>query len=118
MGNANYSLNLDNIIEYFSYGTPGGKYLHYWLGLSDTRAEEVATKAYDIVWDAIEGTEEFSTIGVIIQLFKAAKEANYNDAELTYYLYFGFGEIESYLNPAIEVSFEPEQPDEDDLFIN
>lgn len=118
MSKANYSLNIDNILEFFDYGTPKGEYLHYWLGLSDTTAQKIANHAYNIVWDAIESPEEFSTIGVIIQLFKDAKKQGYNDAELTYYLYYGFSEIDAYINPAIEVNFEPEMPSEDEFPVN
>lgn len=119
MSKGNYSLNIDNLLEYLKYGGKEGKWLHNWLGLQDKQAQTISQEAYNIVWDEIEENEEgFDTVETINKLFRAAKEKQYSDTELTYFLYWGFSEIDSFANPTIEVSFEPEQPDERDISLN
>jgi len=114
----NYTLNIDNMLDYLSYSVSKGEYLHNWLGIKDRRAQEVSQRAYDIVWDEIEKEGDFETIEVMKELFKTAKDERFTDNELTYYLYWGFSEIDAHVNPAIEINFEPEPPEEDDLFLN
>jgi len=118
MGDTNYSLNIDNLLEYLSYAAATGQYLHNRLGIEDGRAEKVSLTAYNIVWDEIEEGEEFNTIQTIIKLLKAAKENNYNDTEITFYLYCGFSEIDAFVNPDRDNDGKPPKHREDNLFLN
>ena len=118
MSNTNYTLNIDNILEYFKYASVDAQYIHECMGLNDERAMEVSNRAYNIVWDEIESEDGFRSMDVINTLFKAAKEENYNDVELAYYLYFGFSEIDSYLNPTIELIPDEGDPSKKDVFLN
>lgn len=119
MSKGNYTLNIDNLLEYLKYGGKEGKWLHNWLGLQDGQAKAVSLEAYNIVWDEIERDEEgFDTIATIKKLLTVAKEKQYSDTELTYFLYWGFSEIDSFANPTIEVSFEPEQSDRRGISLN
>jgi uncharacterized protein Yka (UPF0111/DUF47 family) len=115
---ANYSLNIENLLEYLSLSDHQGEYLHEWLGLSDERAHSVSLRAYNIVWDNIEEEGDFNTIATIKQLFTTSQEENYNDVELFYYLYWGISEIDGHINPAIEINFESETPDTNDISLN
>ena len=119
---ASYSLNIDNLIEYLTGQYTQGRYMHSWLGIKDQRAKDVAQVAYDIVWDEIEkaeeGKEDFNAIKVLLDLFKQAKENGYSDTELVHYLYWGFSEIDAYINPAMEIVFEEERGLQNDISIN
>ena len=120
MKQANYSLNIDNVLEYITdCAVPDDEYLHSWLGIPENKAVEVGRNAYNIVWDAIEKEDEnMTTIDIIVDLLKGAKKGNYNDPELLLYLYWGFSEIEGHFNPAIEVSLELDQKPPDDFSTN
>ena len=109
MANTNYTLNLDNLIDFLNIGDEWDSPLHYWLGIPNDRAQEISNHAYNIVWDQIE-SEEFATVRTLVTLFKEAREKNYNDTELTFYLYWGFSEIDAFLNPTLQINFEEEPP--------
>jgi len=118
MGDTNYSLNIDNLLEYLNCAAAKGKYLHNRLGIEDNRARKISLTAYNIVWDEIEQGEEFNTIQTIIKLLKAAKENNYNDTEIAFYLYCGFSEIDAFVNPDRDNDDKPQKSKEDNLFLN
>ena len=114
----NYTLNIDNMLDYLSYSVSKGDHLHERLGIKDHRAQEVSQRAYDIVWDEIERDGDFETIEVMKTLLRVAKQEGYTDNECFFYLYWGFSEIDAHIHPAMEISFEPEPPEEGNLFLN
>ena len=106
MADGNYTLNFDNVIDFIKLTDAGyeeGASLHYKLGITDDRAQEISNHAYNLVWDEIE-TNEFSGSRVIGVLFRDAKAREYNDLELVFYLYWAFSEMDSFLNPNPEIS--------------
>ena len=113
MAAGNCILNLSNIEDFLKLTYVDGvegENLHYYLGIPDDRAKEIADLAYSTVWDEIE-KDEFSTIATILNLIRKVSVLDYNDPELFFYLYWGSSEIDSFLNPTLEIIFDEEKKD-------
>ncbi len=113
MGDTNYSLNISNILDFLEVTgleDSGLDLLHCRLGIEDDRAHDIGDHAYDVVWDGLEGGDEFSVIKVIANILREAKIKGYSDTELFYYLYFAIGEIEGQTNPLVPMDFDDGHP--------